>query len=86
MILCNQLTPVSNSLFQTLGPPLYIPLKLLTFLFPLDIDECTAMTDNCDTSVGVCTNTQGGYTCSCASGYMLAADERTCSSKKINAG
>ncbi|XP_030830249.1 uncharacterized protein LOC577184 isoform X4 [Strongylocentrotus purpuratus] len=44
-----------------------------------DIDECAAMTDNCDTSVGVCTNTQGGYTCSCARGYMLAADERTCS-------
>lgn len=33
-----------------------------------DVDECTAMTDNCD-AVATCTNTDGGFTCECPMGY-----------------
>ncbi|XP_054748917.2 uncharacterized protein LOC129254474 [Lytechinus pictus] len=43
-----------------------------------DTDECTDMTDNCDSSLGACTNTPGSYNCSCIDGYMLEADQRTC--------
>ena len=34
----------------------------------VDVDECTAGTDNCDPNA-VCINTAGGYTCTCNSGY-----------------
>lgn len=33
----------------------------------LDIDECTAGTDNCVN--GDCVNSQGSYTCSCNPGW-----------------
>ena len=42
-----------------------------------DIDEC---------SLGVCahscTNTDGGYTCGCPTGYELQSDGRTCATGK----
>ena len=41
-----------------------------------DINECTSRSHNC---VQVCTNTAGSFTCSCNSGYTLAADGRSCS-------
>ena len=41
----------------------------------LDIDECSEGSDNC---AQVCTNTAGSYTCSCNSGFTLAADGRSC--------
>ena len=33
-----------------------------------NIDECTEETDNCH-SEATCTDTEGGYTCSCNSGF-----------------
>ena len=36
--------------------------------FPLDIDECAEMTDDCEQ---ICTNTLGSYQCSCLSGWNL---------------
>ena len=45
------------------------------FAFYIDINECTADTDDCDQ---VCTNTDGSFTCSCNSGYTLDSNERTC--------
>ncbi|XP_022090872.1 fibrillin-1-like [Acanthaster planci] len=42
-----------------------------------DIDECNS-TDACDDTNGMCINTDGGYNCSCASGYQLASDLRNC--------
>ena len=41
---------------------------LYTFLHS-DIDECMTETDNCLNSPGVCTNTDGSFTCDCMSGY-----------------
>ncbi|XP_060593354.1 fibrillin-1-like [Ruditapes philippinarum] len=43
-----------------------------------DIDECTANTDNCDSTNGGCTNSAGSFTCSCNTGYNLEADGFTC--------
>ena len=37
-------------------------------IFSLDIDECAEMTDDCEQ---ICTNTLGGYQCSCLSGWNL---------------
>ena len=39
------------------------------FYYVLDINECEDNSDSCDAANGVCTNTEGGYTCSCAAGY-----------------
>jgi hypothetical protein len=39
------------------------------FLFS-DDDECASVsTNNCDRQYGTCTNTPGGYTCSCNKGF-----------------
>ena len=43
--------------------------------FHIDIDECSAETDDCDQ---ICTNTAGSYTCSCNSGYISGDGGRTC--------
>ena len=40
-----------------------------------DINECTAGSHNCEQR---CTNTAGSFTCSCNSGFTLAADGRSC--------
>ena len=37
-------------------------------MFYIDIDECTANTDNCHVNA-ICTNTIGSYTCQCMTGY-----------------
>ena len=41
-----------------------------------DIDECAAKTDDCAADGGRCDNTDGGFACSCDSGY--SGDGRTC--------
>ena len=40
-----------------------------------DINECSSGTHNC---AQVCNNTAGSFTCSCNSGFTLAADGRSC--------
>ena len=46
-----------------------------------DVHECNIDTDGCDEA---CTNTIGGYTCSCPSaGYELASDSHTCVGKWV---
>ena len=52
------------------------------FLF-LDINECTSRPHNC---AQVCINTAGSFTCSCNSGYTLAADGRSCSREESCGG
>ena len=49
-------------------------------LFFIDVDECAASTDGCEFS---CTNTDGGYTCGCPTGYSLAGDQRNCIGKYV---
>ena len=40
-----------------------------------DINECLLNMDNCSQ---VCTNTEGGFTCSCRDGYTLGEDGTSC--------
>ena len=35
----------------------------------IDIDECADMTDTCDDSLAICTNTVGSFMCTCIAGY-----------------
>ena len=48
-----------------------------------DIDECTRNTDNCDDVLANCTNTEGGYNCTCIEGYDGDGFEGNCNSKSI---
>jgi hypothetical protein len=40
-----------------------------------DVDECLSSNGGC---AHTCTNTEGGYECSCRSGYLLGEENRTC--------
>ncbi|XP_066270954.1 fibrillin-2-like [Branchiostoma lanceolatum] len=46
-----------------------------TALFCEDIDECTSQNGGCNQT---CTNTVGGYNCSCSEGFVLDGDEHNC--------
>ena len=43
-----------------------------------DIDECAEGTSGCH---HICTNYEGGFNCSCYSGYATNADLKTCSGR-----
>lgn len=45
-------------------------------LLNVDVDECTAFPNICDTNAG-CQNTDGSYLCNCKTGYT--GDGKTCS-------
>ncbi len=45
-----------------------------------DIDECSLDMNNCE---HVCTNTNSSFICSCAAGYELSNDSRSCDGMKI---
>ena len=65
-----------GSVSRSLALPLclFIPCVLHT-----DIDECSEGTHQCDHN---CHNNVGSYTCSCRTGYRLAADGRSCVGKE----
>ena len=44
-------------------------------LMCVDINECLFNMDNCSQ---VCTNTEGGFACSCGDGYTLGEDGTSC--------
>ena len=46
-----------------------------------DLNECS--TDNAGCS-DTCTNTDGGFVCSCPTGYVVAADFRNCMGKRAS--
>ena len=46
-----------------------------------DIDECLESLDNCDNSSAICTNTIGGFNCSCTNGFT--GDGINCSSMTL---
>ena len=51
------------------------------YLHPLaDVDECSEGTHNCTAE---CMNTQGGFQCSCSSGYQLSEDGATCKGREV---
>jgi hypothetical protein len=45
----------------------------------IDTDECSEKMAGCSQ---ICTNTPGGFNCSCNSGYHLGWDRRFCTGKK----
>jgi len=47
----------------------FLPPPHFSRFFP-DINECSDSSDTCDATSGICTNTPGGYTCACQSGYV----------------
>lgn len=65
--------------------PVSIRIKMVTVIsnddnylsHSLDIDECKLGHDCQD----ICSNTLGGYKCSCIKGYQLNTDKRTCTGK-----
>ena len=46
----------------------------------LDIDECLTDNGGCNQT---CTNSEGSFECSCATGFTLAEDSLNCDGKKI---
>ena len=56
----------------------------MVIFYPLiyvDIDECSEGTDNCDENAS-CTNTLGGFNCTCNTGYEGDGFEE-CTSKLL---
>ena len=51
-------------------------LGSLSLSLSLDVNECNTGAHNCTQK---CTNTDGGFKCSCNKGYRLANDDVTCS-------
>ena len=47
-----------------------------------DTDECASGLDNCDQ---VCSNDNGGFSCSCLDGFQLLNNSRTCEGTKSTA-
>ena len=48
---------------------------MLSNYVPADTDECSNGTSQCQQ---LCTNTQGGYTCDCTTGFVLDGDGYQC--------
>ena len=46
--------------------------------FLLDFDECSSGNGGC---AQTCTNSEGSYTCSCGTGFVLNADSHNCDGK-----
>ena len=66
----------------------FLKLLLLFFFFLIsDVNEC--LTNPCKCSQkqnckATCKDTPGSFTCSCNTGFKLAADGKTCQGKKIS--
>ena len=45
-----------------------------------DVNECEEENGGCEQ---ICENTVGSYECSCNQGYLLAADDKTCTGNSI---
>ena len=48
---------------------------MFTVAMVIDIDECSENNGDCDQ---FCTNEEGSYRCSCALGYQLKPDNKSC--------
>ena len=53
----------------------------MNFVKPLDINECRSRNGGCSHT---CTNTAGGYKCSCKKGYSLHSNKKYCVGKLFN--
>lgn len=63
------------------GCPIGTHSQLLAqfYVLSVDVDECATDVDSCQ---DVCTNTDGGYNCSCSNGD-LNTDAHTCTSEYL---
>ena len=52
-----------------------------SLIFHSDIDECVPGLTRCNHN---CTNTAGGYFCTCMDGYELESDNYTCTGDDYN--
>ena len=71
-------SPAIINLVMVCGYVAYTQLLLHKMIYRYnasDINECTSRSHNC---AQACTNTAGSFTCSCNSGYTLAADGHSC--------
>ena len=50
-------------------------------VFPVDIDECSDGTDNCDDFMAECNNTIGSYECTCDPGFTGSGFQGDCNGK-----
>lgn len=57
-------------------PQVVCCLEMYVTLLNVDVDECSAFPNICDTNAG-CQNTDGSYLCNCKTGYT--GDGKTCS-------
>ena len=53
-----------------------------TYLICLDINECETGENNCQTGYATCSNTEGGFTCACNTGY--SGDGVICQGKQLS--
>ena len=45
------------------------------FNVTIDMDECALGTDNCNTTISECFNTNGGFDCICRMGFNMTTDQ-----------
>lgn len=66
-----------NTFFQDSWVLLRVDQCAFTIPLITDIDECSLGVDICGTN-NTCTNSEGGYYCTCGPGYVPAVDRRSC--------
>ena len=55
---------------------------MFLMLVSTDIDECSLGAEICGTG-NTCTNSEGGFYCTCSPGYVPAVDRRSCIGKSF---
>lgn len=56
------------------------PLISIILIALSDVDECALKSDDCQQK---CTNKDGGFDCSCETGFTLNADKKNCDQGRL---
>ena len=70
---------VGNTIIHNNDKDLTLITALLSCMMITDINECGTDNGGCAQN---CTNTDGSYNCSCASGYVLDEDGHACNGEQ----